>query len=327
MAVVLPSWRVTSGSFDSGAGGTGRPIEEVPIGPKDGTNRVFRLSFTPAWNFLQLFVNGDHQSKFVPRFSLSGNIVTFAIAPFPTDELYCWYFRGPASIGTLKARGFGSVGVGSSDVVDYGDGSLYNIGGNVSLGIWCKLPSDAQGCLIARGYNLGDPSCVYSLTVAGSSDAWKIRYLHDYAGTGNQENHQFPTNLANDLWQYVGISRNNSTKVVTMYLSDGSTIAPVEAWSYTQNPLDTDSLSRLNVGNFAGGSGGVFGTGPLNGSLQQHYIWSREITMAEHLSAAQGNPSSTNLILACAMGDSPEIDNSGNGGSGAVTGTKLVGGH
>ncbi len=183
MAVTLPDWRVVSGSFDGGTGGTPRPFEEVPIGTKDGVNRTFRLSYTPWLRFLQLFVNGDQQSKLAPRFSLSGNIVTFAIAPTATDELYCWYFRG-GSVAALTARGFGSEGVGSSDVVDWGESSLYKITGDLSIGVWMELPSNAAGWIVVRGVNTSGAGGSYALGVDGSAGAWSIIYLHDTGGGG-----------------------------------------------------------------------------------------------------------------------------------------------
>src|SRR5512135_3273351 len=127
MAVKLPDWRLVGGAFNGAASGGGIPFEEVPAGVRNGINTVFRLSFTPWLGFLQLHLNGNLQNKFVPRFSLSGNVITFSIPPKATDEMYCWYFKGPGSPNvpnTGVARAFGNIGQGTGDMVDWGNSAL-----------------------------------------------------------------------------------------------------------------------------------------------------------------------------------------------------------
>ncbi len=330
MAVTLPDWRVIAGGFDGGAGsGTGKPFEEVPIGPKDGVNRVFRLTYTPAWGFLQLFVNGDQQSKFVPRFSLAGNIVTFAIAPWPTDELYCWYFRGPASTAALRAREFARSR--TTDAVNWGPGSLFRLIASMSAGVWCMLPSNARGTILFRGFDSSTTEAqndAFKLGVTSSSTPFSLNYSHDYGAAGGFEDHDFAAAIPVDTWRYVGFSRDDTAKTVSLYVGNGVIGSFIEAWAYTHSPTGgTDPACQMLVGTNGFDIGGQWFSGPLEGTLEEHYIWSRSITAAEHLLASQGNPPTSGLLLACAMGTSPEIDNSGNGGSGTVTGTELVEGH
>ncbi len=330
MAAKLPDWRVITGGFDSGAGsGTGKPFEEVPIGPKDGVNRTFRLTYAPWLGFLQLYLNGNDQSKFVPRFSLSGNVVTYAIAPEATDELYCWYFRRGGAVPG-RAREF----AGGSDVVNWGSTSPTLITGNMSAMIWFKLPSGSNGqsTLLARGIN--DPASAkntcYGLVAQGSADAWLLKYWHDY-GTNHVESHDFAAAIRNDAWTCAAFVRDVTAKTVSLYTGNGTTMAAVGTFSYTNNPDGgTDPACLLTIGNYAGGVGDFpdgSHAGPLVGTTQEYYIWSRSLTLTELISAMKGNPSTTGMVLGCPSGTSPEIDLSSSGGSGTLTGTTLVGGH
>ncbi len=330
MAIVLPDWRVSGGGFDGGAGGIPQPFEEIPIGPLDGTNRTFRLSFTPWLGFLQVFINSAHQNKFVPNFTLAGNIVTYAVAPSQTDAHYCWYFRGPASAAALQARGFGTAGVNANDAVDYGASLLYNLTGDLSVGVWFKLGTSPKGLIVFRGNDIGGDTGKndnYALYPIVNGSAWDIGYEHEY-GSASGISLTFGAALATGRWYYGGISRDTIAKTVTLYIGDGVTISPISAQAYSNNPSGGAGDCKLIVGR--GYPATDFASQPTvfdGGYIQEHMIWSRVLTQAEHLSASQGNPSRTNLILWSSMGNSPEIDNSGNGGSGAVTGTLLVQGH
>lgn len=96
------------------------------------------------------------------------------------------------------------------------------------------------------------------------------------------------------------------------------TITPAWTFNNTHNIVNMLVLA-LRVP-FAAGAGYV-------GTAEEHFIWSRKLTIAEHQAAMQDQPSATNLLLECLMGDSPEKDISGNANSGPVTGTMLVSGH
>ena len=59
--------------------------------------------------------------------------------------------------------------------------------------------------------------------------------------------------------------------------------------------------------------------------LDEHFLWSRKLTLEEHEAAMLLDVSATNLVLDCRVeGVNPELDLSANGASGAVTGTNIV---
>lgn len=326
MAIIPPDWRVVSGGFDGPAGGgIGTPFREIPIGPKDGTNRVFRLSFTPAFGYVWLQLNGVVQNPFdsatagTPEFTLSGNVITYAIAPTSSDKHWCWYFKGAKVSGT--ARQFS----GGSDQVDYGhNDSLYQILGDLTIGIWVKFPSNAAGFLI--GYSCCNTAATeqpFALQIFGSSDAWTIDYSHD----GPDLHHTFSTTFENDTWYFLGIVRDSVNKNLYLFWGNGTSLNIVETFAYATNAGGSAAGSRMVVGKFPGSAGGNIPVADLTATTQQYYIWNRQLSLTELINAMQGNPSTSGMRLGCASGTSPEIDLSGNGGSGVVTGTSLVQGH
>jgi len=69
-----------------------KPFEEVPAGPIDGINRAFTLSHAPASGFVNLQLNGIQQNPFIPEFTVSEDVITYAVAPTPGSSHWCWYF-------------------------------------------------------------------------------------------------------------------------------------------------------------------------------------------------------------------------------------------
>ena len=172
-------------------------------------------------------------------------------------------------------------------------------------------------------------NAAYELTVAGSSGAWDIQYLHDEgAGAGRGQRHTFNTNLANDTWYFICFTRDSTAKTISLYKGSlTESLALVETWAYSTNPDGgTATGAKLVVGNIEN-SPGAYGEEPLVGTIEEYYIWDRTLTLAEHEMAMAGEPPEDNLLLACITGASPEEDISNNGFSGTVTGTELVAGH
>lgn len=457
------------------------PYSEIPSGTIDGTNKVFTLTYVV--NTIPkpiLIVNGATQDpgNSPVDFTVSGNTITYAVAPEVGATHYIWYWYGGGGHGTAQARQFdASAANWSSDTVNWGTSSLYNLTGNLSIGMWVQLSSSSRGTLICRGEtpptSPAATNVAYCLGISGTSGAWNIRYFHH---TGNQDAiqfHDFAVAIPNGAWKYIGISRSSSASTVSLYVGDGASLSLVETWTYSGAPSGgSDAAAALVVGNqpynsanfglcalvgaftdssgnviqpvyFADGAtyvvptgatqlqlgvnddkfsdntgsfsitvnstpytvagtampwlftGGInsaypygaadgtapttisgltpgatvavayvsgtvsagsgqpftdakgdvpggFGTGitglgfPANymnlfgslvGTVQQHYISSAIWSSADHTAAMEGSPPATGLVLACAMGNTPETDYSGNGGSGAVTGTTLVAGH
>ncbi len=256
----------------------------------------------------------DPDSENMALVSKSGGAVTVALSE-STGGRFFWS-------DSALSGGSGS----DTDVLDWGDSSVYKITGDLSIGIYINLPSNAQGVIIKRGKNTGAASESYDLLVAGSSGAWDIEYLHDYSGASNNEKHTFATAIQNGKWVYIGISRDASAKTVSLYLGDGSTLTLIETWGYSHDIVDADATSRLTVGNDVGGSAGDIDPAPLVGVVEEHYIHNRVLSSSEHINSMKGNPSFTGMVLGCFMGDDPEVDIAGSG-EGEVTGTTLIQGH
>ena len=458
------------------------PYSESPKGTIDGSNKVFTLTYVA--NQIPkpiLIVNGATQDpgNSPVDFTVSGNTITYAVAPEVGATHYIWYWYGGGGSSSAQARQFdASAANWSSDVINWGTSSLYNVTGDLSIGCWLQLPSNARGTVVCRGEDWpSSPNATntaYCLGVSGTSGAWNIRYFHRYGTVNAMELHDFATAIPNGAWKYVGLSRNSSAKTVSLYLGDGASLSLIESWTYTSNADGgADSYAALTVGNqtavasriglcalvgafadssgnvilpvyfgdgatytvptgatqlqlgtnddnfsdnvgsfsvtvngtgytvpgtampwvFAGGinsqypfgaqngtapvvisgltagasvtvayvsgtvssgypgdpntdANGVLGQGsdagstgdgfpsiymnllgPLVGTVQQHYISRSAWSATDHQNAMGGAPPATGLVLACSMGNSPEVDTSGNGGSGAVTGTTLVAGH
>lgn len=327
MAVTPPDWRIIAGRSDGGSG-VGVPFREIPYGVIDGSNRTFRLSYTPLYGYVWIQLNGVLQDPFSSaagtgaEFTLAGNIITYQVAPQPDDLHWVWYFRGgPAAAPRTPGRARYFAGPLSGDHLDWGT-SILPITGDLSIGMWIKLESASTGWLISNSARFFE--WPYSLFVSGSSGAWNITYRHTNSGDIDIA---FPAALLNDKWYYIGISRDASLKTVTMYRGDESgNFSTVGTGTYGTNPASGGAFSppHLYIGNAVTGDGNDH---YLDGTVEEHYIWQRAIGAGEHSQAMVGSPPATDLVLACQMGDSPEIDTSGSGFSGTVTGTTLVTGH
>lgn len=333
MAVRLPDWRLKSGGFNSGSSGGGIPFREKPIGTIDGSNKVFTTSFNPWLGYVWLKLNGDDQDPINgPEFTVSGNTITYAVAPRSTDKHWCWYFRGPGSptLTTLRARLFSVL----TDSIDWGalNGSPCRLVGDMSLGIWIKPQSDTQGCLIRTGAGGGLSATTawpYFMSLKGSSGNWSVIVGHDTAGSNiNNGGSPFAAALANNVWVYLGFTRDATAKTYTLYKGDGISISTVGVFSYSDNPdplAGTDSAAHLTISSADYRSD--LGIVHYVGTMEEHYIWSRKLTSAEHATAMAGVPPKTGLVLSCPMGSTPEVDISSSSLIGTVTGTTVVQGH
>lgn len=326
---VAPDWRIIAGRSDSGSG-VGVPFREIPYGAVDGTNRTFRLTYTPLYGYAWIQLNGVVQNPFQSagsgaEFTLAGNIITYAVAPQVGDLHWVWYFRGgPAATPRTpgRARQFENAGSDGDRVLwapSGGAAAILRYIDDMALGLWLKLESGSSGrWIMANCERLY--SMTYGLQVSGTSDNWNITYQHEGATTYTVE---FTAGLRNDKWYYIGFSRSGTS--VTLYKGDeDQNLTIVGTGIFVDAPNDSGFFGppRLGFGVAWGRSVDQF-----NGTLEEHYIWHRAISAGEHAAALAGSPSATNLGLACQMGNNPEIDYSSNGYSGEVTGTTLVQGH
>jgi hypothetical protein len=226
-------------------------------------------------------------------------------------------------------------GGGSPDQINWGAGvSRFLITGDLSLGVWLKLPSNAtKGVIIEygqKGVTMANNTPFYigvSPYLGGPND-WSIHYFHDYNSSITEQT-DYASHLANDTWYFIGLVRDDTAKTIKLYKAQvgDTSLTFVSSFSYTHSPNGgTDPANALTLGSQVGGEG-TEGDGPLTGTIEEHYVWNRTLTTTELLSAMAGNPPLNGLVLGCKMGDTPEVDISGNGASGVVTGTTLVQGH
>jgi hypothetical protein len=153
--------------------------------------------------------------------------------------------------------------------------------------------------------------------------------VHDNSPTSHPS-HTFNTDLQPDTWYYIGFSRSDPgpAGVVELFVSDGNGIYSAGQFNYMADPhpsAATSSRSQLQIGC-------RLGTNPQwppdKMTVQQHYLWSRPLSISEHLLAAKGSPPIDGAVLIVRqLGNSPENDNGPYGFSGTVTGTTVVGGH
>jgi hypothetical protein len=65
---------------------------EVPSGAIDGVNRVFNVAHVPDSKIFALMLNGMDQIPGSSNdFTLTGSVITFHVAPIPTDEISVTY--------------------------------------------------------------------------------------------------------------------------------------------------------------------------------------------------------------------------------------------
>jgi hypothetical protein len=322
-----PQW-ITLSMY--GAGGSAAPlfIDETPQGVINGSNTDFDLSYVPEpklWFLLNL--NGVIQ---VPGsdVTISGRTLSYAVAPRPGDEHYCWYVVGQGASGI--ARGNARQFDGTDDQISWGHDDAFDITGDLAIGIWCWLPANAGGTLMLYGYT-GEPihagaGCPYNLEIGGSDGDWDIIYIHDSASPSQNNPHTFSVGMPTGAWRYIGCSRDAATKTVYLYVGDGVILTTVGAWTYPYNPTGYSAQKgELTVGNRLG-TQTQYGVGPFIGRIAEHYLWNRVLSEMEHAMAMAGQPDRMDLVLACRPGTAPELDWIG-GREGVVTGTAVVEGH
>ncbi|HEV8414603.1 MAG TPA: hypothetical protein VGQ49_13490 [Bryobacteraceae bacterium] len=229
-----------------------------------------------------------------------------------------------------RARQFAST----ADKINWGalSSSPLRVVGDLSIGMWIKLPSNGQGCLVCGGPGgTLDSSTAwpYFMSLAGSSGSWSIIVGHDTASANiNNGSNPFAAAIPNDVWVYIGFSRDTTAQTYTLYKSDGTSVTTVGTFAYSGNPPSTAGTGPSNQMTISSGDyRSDLGLLHLVGTVEEHYMAARAWSSSEHLLAAQGSPPTTSLVLDCRMGNTPEVDISGSGLSGSVSGTALVAGH
>ena len=328
-ARIGPGGSAGGSSVTPGGGGGVAVIQERPKGLVNGTNTVFQLTYEPdPPESLRLTVSGLLMDPLVTAdYTLSGNTITYTAGSQPKtgEEHVAWYFQKGVTPAGSGARFFD----GSDDALNWGFHASLNIAGDMSAGMWIKVPADSinNGAILSGGGIWGStswPACsvAYAIIIQGSSNAWDLYIGHDSYPPGSNVLHRFNCNLTDNQWYYIGFSRNDTAKTYTVYVSTstGSLVA-VETWAYTTSPY-AGTGGETMVGNRTG-----TGYSPGRATIAEHYIWNRALTLAEHQEAMRGQPPLSGLVLECMMaGASPEVDIIG-ALSGTLTGTTIVAGH
>lgn len=331
-----------AGGLSEALAGTLVPINEVPAGVIDGANRKFTLTYAPIAGWLVLHLDNALEDP-IADYALAKNVITYTIAPQPGDNHHAWYFQGAKALmggngspppltippQTGFARHFGSA---ANDSLIWSPGSLYTgLSGDMSFGAWINIdstavPASPLSAFVRYGQALGGLplDTLFWLALSGTAPGpWNIYYAHNdgtgFAGTGLQSN-TFICGIPSGQWVYLGFSRSSAAKTVEMFLGNGAVVLSVATWTYGNPPL-ASGTGGLILGNADLGSGGV------GASIEEHYIWSRDLSLAEHTDAMMGSPSTSGLVLASLMGNSTPSDISGTGGAATVTGTTVVPGH
>jgi hypothetical protein len=137
MAVKTPDYIIKGGTRTSSGAGGGLTYAEKPMGTLNGVNTVFTLTYSPVnLPSIWLELNGVWQQPPAtgvtsPDYTISGNTITYAVAPASTDSHFIIYFIGSAA-GT--ARGFGTtLGRASTDRVAWGNDAVFKVTGDLSI--------------------------------------------------------------------------------------------------------------------------------------------------------------------------------------------------
>jgi hypothetical protein len=319
-----------------------QPINEVPMGTIDGVNKVFTLSYAPLAGWLVLHLDNALEDP-IADYSLAGNVITYAIAPQPGDNMHAWYFTGAkgtgggsgaAPLNLPPATGFARhFAYNAADQIAWGPGTAFtNLVGDMSFGCWLKLDSFTPGSLrnsicragnSAGGLQLGTTFWLAIGGTAGLGTAgppWNITYKHNSIPV--VVSNTFNVQLGAGAWYYVGFSRQGLT--LTLYIGNGESLLAAGSFSWAGADVPNN---QSEGGDFYLGNDGLFSADPLGGAIEETYIWTRALTAAEHTAAMQGSPPSGGLMFECVMGNSTPLDLATSGATATVTGTTVVTGH
>ncbi|KKL83383.1 hypothetical protein LCGC14_1975300 [marine sediment metagenome] len=176
----------------------------------------------------------------------------------------------------------GSRFFNGADKVDFGADLLLNVSGDISFGIWVKLSSTlgTNDLIVERGASgeaEADNSALF-LNIQGVSNSWDLRYVHEF-GAGSNELTTFSTNIKNDVWTYVALSRDTTAKTVKLWTATfGRPLALISTFPYTnQHTGGTGALTRFTLGQREGGDL------PLNGANLAHVLfYNRSLSVVDH---------------------------------------------
>ena len=215
------------------------------------------------------------------------------------------------------------VASGASGRIDFGNLALFVNTGDLTLTFWLMLGSGtAINQMIADIEGIGtseleseNASCF--LWTSSVSDAWDLRYIHEY-GAGINEQNIFDTDLNNDVWYHVAIVRDVSANTVVTYI-DGVANA---TFNYTNDHTYTGSTTVYSI--FQRSDGGF----QLDDASEADICYYDAALSADEVAGlANGVPNfpfrAANKINYCTLdgNESPEPDYTSNRNNGTVTST------
>ena len=321
---------IDSGVAAPGGWGSGVWFSEIPKGLLNASNKVFTTSYNIGL-YPILVANGVVQSP-DSDFSFTGNTITYTnnqLDATKNEWHRIWYWRGAKAVG--QGRSFN----GTSDKLLWGNNNAWDIGGDLTLAFWIKIPSGSLnntdlggtlGCVIMYGDASTGGNDSYKVFLSGHDNYWSIAAAHEDVSS-NQDSVTIAQGLKSNTWYFIGIVRNATAKTYTGYIGTPGSTATLGAGlsgSYTHTPASPGGVN-LSVG--YQWNSGIGANLFLNATVEEHYIWSRQLSQAELQQVLRGGPPVNNLVLECLIGNSPEQDLSATAGSGTVTGTTLVTGH
>ena len=146
----------------------------------------------------------------------------------------------------------------TSDRITYASSPDFAVIGNLSAYFLVNLTSSASGLICTAEAGVGETENENStlfLLIAGASNSWDIRYIHEF-GNGDNEDETFLTNIANDTDTAIGLIRDVAANTVKMW-KDG---VLVSTFNYTSDPtIGATTSMPFHLGSRAdGGFGGTF---------------------------------------------------------------------
>ncbi len=220
----------------------------------------------------------------------------------------------------------------ATDRIAWGNSAALRITGDASLGVWLKVGAGSSNVWLVQRGEVGTVQAsnhTIGLLLDGAAGSWDIRSLHDYGdgGPSEGENHTFDTNIPNDSWRYVGISRDTTAKTITLYLGNFASIVEIETWGYTNNAEGgSSSDAQFTIGDVPNGAGWQ-GDAATEVTFGHVAYYERSLSAEEHSLIMTCAPPLQGLLLFTKLeGASPETDLSGNGYAGTVNGTSVVAG-
>lgn len=201
---------------------------------------------------------------------------------------------------------------GTTDKIDLGNPAVLDPASlSMTVGCWVNPAGTGPTRFVSRGLSSGLKGWALGIANAGADLQFTKYGVADVTST---------IVLSTSAWVYVAAVVSSTQVHFVSYDTSGTKTTNDQSNS---GALLTGANNAL-VGGESVNSGGL--TKVLSGSLAEVSVWfGAELSDAQLLTAAFGGVTGIQAVLAMPLlGDSPEVDHSGSGLSGTVTGTLVV---